>query len=284
MAPNYATRWKQAAPRPFSLKGKVRLLLRNRILSVSSIINKKQEENYLRCLYCHYVFDDQKEDFDRLILRIKNVGQFIDTTTCLQMLQGNKKIDQKYFHLSFDDGFKNHLTNAIPVLQKHKIPAIFFVPSSLIGANWDLTRKYCMETMHYREVIEMLSWNEIREMISLGFEIGSHTRTHARFSAISRNRLLMEDEILGSKKELEANIGRECKFISWPYGKLLDADNKSLEMVKAAGYNACFGAYRGSIHPMETDIFRIPRHEFEVQWPTSHIMYFVRGNMELRAH
>ena len=198
------------------------------------------------------------------------------------MLQGERKIDKRYYHLSFDDGFRNNFTNALPILKKHEVPAIFFVPSSLIDASIDKTKKYCLETTKYNSVIEMLKWSDLREMLSLGYEIGSHTKTHARFSAISHNKQLMEDEILGSKKQLEDNLDYECKYISWPYGTLTDADDKSLETAKIAGYTACFGAYRGTIMLNKTDIFSIPRHHFEAQWPISHVMYFARGNMEIK--
>lgn len=279
---DYATHWRQAAPLPSGIIGESRAFLRNGILSISSALNKTSEVNFLRCLYCHYVFDDQKEDFERLILRLKKSGKFIDTDTCIEMLQGKRKIDQRYYHLSFDDGFRNNFTNALPILKKHEVPAIFFVPSSLIDASIDKTKKYCLETTKYNSVIEMLKWIDLREMLSLGYEIGSHTKTHARFSAISHNKQLMEDEILGSKKQLEETLDYECKYISWPYGTLTDADDKSLEMAKNAGYTACFGAYRGTIMPNKTDIFSIPRHHFEVQWPISHVMYFARGNMEIK--
>jgi len=284
MKNNYATHWRQATPRSSRLIGKWRSRFRYAALSVSAALDKNQEESYLRCIYCHYVFDDQKEDFDIIIKKLKNTGHFVDTATCVQMVQGSRKIDGRYFHLSFDDGFRNNFINAVPILKKNGIPAIFFVPSSLIDADWNEARNYCMETTHYRAVIEMLRWSDLDEMVSMGFEIGSHTRTHARFSAISNNSELMENEILGSRTELEANIrGLECKYISWPYGKITDADMESLEMVNRAGYQACFGAYRGSVKPGKTDIMKIPRHQFEVQWPVSHIMYFVRGNMEVKV-
>lgn len=280
---NYATYWRQAAPLPSGLIGKMRVLLKDAVLSVSSIVNRKSDTNYLRCLFCHYVFDDQRENFDHLITELKKVGTFVDTETCIQMLQGKKKINQRYYHLSFDDGFRNNFTNALHILKKHEVPAIFFVPSSLIEANWADTQHYCLKTTGYKSVIEMLKWSDLREIISLGCEIGSHTKTHARFSTISNSKLLIENEIFGSKKELEANLNYECKYISWPYGRLTDADDKSLKMAKSAGYIACFGAYRGAVVPGLTDIFSIPRHHFEVQWRISHIKYFSRGNMESKA-
>jgi len=247
-------------------------------------VNRKSENNFLRCLFCHYVFDDQKDDFELLIMKLKRSGQFIDTDTVIQMLQGKREIDQRYYHLSFDDGFRNNFTNALPILRKHNVPAIFFIPSALIEASWQKTKKYCLETTRYNSVIEMLKWSDLHEIVSLGYEIGSHTKNHARFSALSNNNMLMKDEILGSKKEIEANLKSECKYISWPYGKLTDVDDNSLKVVRSAGYEACFGGHRGTVLPKKTDIFSIPRHHFEVQWPISHVMYFARGNMEVKAY
>lgn len=279
---NYATHWRQAVPTPSRITEKSRVLFRNLFISAASFLNRSSEDTYLRCLYCHYVFDDQREVFERLIAELKKVGDFVDTDTCIQMLQKKKNIDKKYYHLSFDDGFRNNFINALPILRKHKVPAIFFVPSSRISANLEDTKNYCLNTTRYRAVIEMLKWNDIREMISDGYEVGSHTKTHARFSTISRNRHLLEDEILGSKQEIEANLDYECKYISWPFGRLTDADDESLKVVRDAGYTACFGAYRGTIRNESTDIFSIPRHHFEVNWPISYTKYFARGNMEVK--
>lgn len=284
MIPNeYATLWRQAKPVSSGIIRKSKNLFRHAALSVASAVNGKSEERFLRGVYCHGVFDDQKQNFEELILKLKSIGQFIDTDTCLEMLQGRRPIDRRFFHLSFDDGFRNNFTNALPILMKHKVPAIFFAPSSLIEANWNQTRTFCTETTHYSGVIEMLRWEDVKQMLSCGYEIGSHTRNHVRFSKISHDAALLEDEILGSKKELEARLNYECKYISWPYGRLTDADAESLKAVKNAGYTACFGAYRGTMQTGKTDIFSIPRHHFEADWPISHVLYFASGNMEVRA-
>jgi len=280
---NYATHWRQAAQLPSGIGENIRAFLRSVFLTFSSFVNRGEENAYLRCLYCHYVFDDQIDDFERLIIELKKTGEFVDTDTCIQMLKGEKNIERRYYHLSFDDGFRNNFTNAFPILKKYDIPAIFFVPSSLIEADWEDIQNYCLNTTLYNEVIEMMSWKDLSELISEGYEVGSHTKTHARFSDISKDVTLMEDEILGSKKELESNLDYECKYISWPFGRLTDADSESLRMVKSAGYKACFGAYRGTVQTSFTDIFSIPRHHFEVQWPISHIKYFARGNMEVKG-
>jgi hypothetical protein len=54
----------------------------------------------------------------------------------------------------------------------------------------------------------------------------------------------LEDEILGSKHGIERHLGIRCRHISWPYGKLSDADETSLRYVREAGYETCFGSSR----------------------------------------
>jgi len=260
--------------------GHVREAIRYWTLNLLARRNGSGGERFLRPLYCHYVFDDQVEDFDRLIVGLKETGSFVDTDTCFDMVKGVKPIDGRYFHLSFDDGFRNVFMNALPVLNRHKVPAIFFVPSGLVGADWERTRRFCRETTRYSGVIEMVRWEELDQWLASGLEIGSHTKSHARFSAMSSDRRRMEDEIRGSKIEIEDRLRIECKYISWPYGGRADADGASLEMTRESGYRGCFGAYRGSVVPHETKLFSVPRHHFQVEWPLAHVKYFAAGHME----
>ncbi len=276
----YATRWREAAQLPVGVLPRVRRGARDLAISLQAMLAADRDDRFLRCLFCHYVFDDQREAFERILVALKALGSFVDTDTCVAMLNGERPITGRHFHLSFDDGFRNNCTNAAPLLRAHAIPAIFFVPSAVIGADAAGTAAYCSR-IQYPATIELMGWEEVRSLADQGFAIGSHTRTHARFSDVSADPAKLEEEIAGSKRDLEARLGIECKYISWPYGKRTDADAPSLAMAKSAGYRACFGAYRGSIRPGVTDRFSIPRHHFEAEWPLSHIRYFARGNREV---
>jgi peptidoglycan/xylan/chitin deacetylase (PgdA/CDA1 family) len=276
----YIVNWKKAAPAPIG--SKARILMRSVTLTTLATIAKLDQRNFLRAIYCHYVFDDQKDRFEEIITELKKIGTFVDTSTCLEMLMGEREIDGRYLHLSFDDGFRNIFTNAVPILKRHNIPAIFFVPTCLIGANWERTEEYCFRIL-MTGVTEMVHWDELKEMSALGFEIGSHTRTHARFSTISKDPAKMEGEIIGSKLDLEERLEKECKYISWPYGERRDADALSLRATKRAGYHACFSSIRGVIDPRSANRYSIPRHHFEVQSPLSHIKGFARGIWESKS-
>lgn len=244
-------------------------------MSVGGILSRYSDAPALQGIYCHYVFDDQVERFRRILEQLLTVGEFVDSDTCLSMLRGEREIDARYFHLSFDDGFRNVFTNAAPILRDLDVPAIAFVPSSLVEAPDHEVSEYCLEVTGYRSAIEILSWDEVRSLPDFGVEIGSHTRTHARLSEISGNRDRLWDEVSGSKDEIEKNTGRPCKYISWPYGEAGDVDDRAIELIRAAGYDACFSAVRGSIEPGVSNEMKVPRHHFEVQWPWSHIKFFL---------
>ena len=83
----------------------------------------------------------------------------------INILEGKRKIIGKNFHLSFDDGFKNNFLNAVPILIKHQVPAIFFVPTSIIDADYDTIKNYCVNTTKYKNAIEMLTWEDLKKML-----------------------------------------------------------------------------------------------------------------------
>ena len=276
----YIRNWRQAVEQPEGFKGQARLFLRNRTLDVLSVADvSAPKQVFLRCLFCHYVFDDQLEQFENLLVRLKKNAQFIDTETALKIVRGEKLLDRAYLHLSFDDGLKNNFSNALPILIKHQIPAIFFVPSALMGANWETAKQYCLQATRYNGVIEPASWADLQMAISSGYEIGSHSKRHARLAAVSGSPQQLMDEVSGSKQQIEDKLGAECKYIAWPYGTAADIDAAGFEAIRMAGYQAAFANLRGSVKPGVTELFNIPH--FEPQWPWRHVEYFVaKGKME----
>lgn len=275
----YATSFRQAVRPTHGLQW-FRQIARSCALSMRGIVSCPSDSPCLRILYCHYVFDDQWRAFDAIVRYLSSIGDLVGVGRVLDVLAGKTSLGRNAFHISFDDGFKNVFTNALPILQEHGASATVFVPTTIISAPTEIVEKYCRVTTSYPSVIEMASWDDLEKASANGFVIGSHTRTHARFSALSESQVALENEIYGSKADIERYLGKSCDYISWPYGRATDADVKSLRVVELAGYHACFGAFRGRVIPRATNRFLIPRHHFEVEWPLSHIKCFVNGAME----
>ena len=277
---SYATDWKDL--RAASARIGVRGALRHGMLSALSLTTKPQRGHSLRLVFLHNVFNDQVTEFEAKIKYLASIGTFLSSADVLAILRSEKPLDNRFFHLSFDDGFRNIITNALPVLREHGVPATFFVPTKLISAGFERASNYCLNVTHYPRVIELATWDDLAKAQEHGLEIASHTRTHARFTEISGSNTQLKDEIFGSKEDLEEHLGRPCSYISWPYGSAGDADASSINVVKRAGYEACFGAYRGRVEPGKTDPYSIPRHHFEAHWPLTHFKYFVHGARETR--
>ena len=276
----YAVSWRAAAEQPEGIGGRLRSAVRRLTLDALSLLPNRPAQQFLRCLTCHYVFDDQKEQFAQLINALSQTGTFVDTQSCVEMFRGLRPIDGPYFHLSFDDGLRNVVKNAFPVLSRKRIPAAFFIPTSLIDGDPDAVRHYCLQTTKYRAVIEMASWDDLRHADPELFEIGSHTQNHVRASQVSAEPELLKRELIQSKAEIERQLGRPCRYLAWPYGQSSDVNQLATQLAAAAGYDAAFGVERGSIVPGHSAPFCLPRHHFEVQWPRAHVLYFARGNME----
>ena len=118
--------------------------------------------------------------------------------------------------VTLDDGYKDNLYIAAPILLKFKIPFTIFVTSAFItGRSQDyLTR------------------NELRELSELpGVTIGSHGATHVPLAKCDGATL--QKELYGSRAYLEDLIGREVKVISYPHGSV---DRRCRDTASRAGY------------------------------------------------
>ena len=84
--------------------------------------------------------------------------------------------------VTFDDAYRSVYDNARPVLESLGVPATVFVPTALVGSErpmaWPGTDRWLGSP--YEDELIPMSWNELGELTELGWELGSHTRTHPR--------------------------------------------------------------------------------------------------------
>jgi peptidoglycan/xylan/chitin deacetylase (PgdA/CDA1 family) len=147
--------------------------------------------------------------------------------------------------LTFDDGYENVLSRALPVLRSHGFTAtVFVVTAKIAGVNdWD------GETPGDA----LLSADGVRALHAAGIEIGSHGATHGVLTGLSDADLAAE--VAGSKASLEAVTGAPVVSFCYPYGA---CDDRVVRAVRAAGYRAAT-VIRGGISPDLSDPFRLRR-------------------------
>ena len=112
-------------------------------------------------IYCHYVFDDQVAAFRQLMEFLAKRGRFVDAGEVLAVALGQRELEGACFHISFDDGHRNVVDNALPVMRDFGAAGTFFIPTALISANYAETEKFCRETLHLPRAIEMATWDDL---------------------------------------------------------------------------------------------------------------------------
>lgn len=80
---------------------------------------------------------------------------------------------------------------------------------------------------------ETISWNDLRQVASKGFEIGSHSVTHANLTTLSTHDV--RHELTASKRTIEEQLNSPCVHFCYPYGLHNEAVRR---LVAETGYAA----------------------------------------------
>src|SRR5438309_164771 len=80
-----------------------------------SMAQPPEEREWIQVAFYHWVLDDQREVFRRQLESLRKYGDFISLDDAVELLRSGNRIGGRYFAITFDDGFKNCLANAVPV-------------------------------------------------------------------------------------------------------------------------------------------------------------------------
>ncbi|MGE0682815.1 MAG: polysaccharide deacetylase family protein [Candidatus Binatia bacterium] len=100
--------------------------------------------------------------------------------------------------LTFDDGWVSDWQIATPILKRLGWKAEFFVTVGWVGKPG------------------FLAWDDLRQALSAGMEIQSHSMTHPDLTQLSREEI--RTELLTSKETLEERLGKSIAFFALPGG------------------------------------------------------------------
>jgi peptidoglycan/xylan/chitin deacetylase (PgdA/CDA1 family) len=159
----------------------------------------------------------------------------------------------KLLHVTFDDAFTS-VQAAIPVLERLGVPATVFACTGYADDPRPLGVPELADELHaHAEELRTMSWGELRELDGRdGVAIESHTVSHPHLPALSDAEL--DEELTASKRRLEEELGRACRFLAYPFG---DRDDRVREVARAAGYEAAFGLPGDATGRDPFDVFRV---------------------------
>jgi peptidoglycan/xylan/chitin deacetylase (PgdA/CDA1 family) len=207
-------------------------------------------------------------ELDRVIRWVK---RRFDLLTPNQFLES----DRPGVLLTFDDGMANNYTHALPILEQHDAPAVFFVSTQHVldprdwlpytrrkaHAQWDNLQDVPEEWA--RELFDGMAREQVAACARHPLiTVGSHTITHPFLTRCDAARL--ERELVGSRRQLEAITGQAVDLLAYPTG---DYDRRVAEAVRTAGYRAAFALIPKGVG---MPLYEIPR--IGIEWADAYYL------------
>src|SRR6266516_4205747 len=158
----------------------------------------------------------------------------------------------------FDDGYRDNLENAAPVLHKHGYPAVQFVPLAYVGDRQPLPHEEHLAS--HGVINRTVDWEELGELEALGVRIESHGISHRPLADLELDESAREIAI--SKLRLEDRLGRPVRAFSYVKGSEAHYKQVHLSLVRQAGYDVAFTAVSGANTP-SSDPLQLRRYSVE---------------------
>jgi len=182
---------------------------------------------------------------------IKRHYRVIALREYLEARQNRQQVPWHAVILTFDDGHRNFLTVAAPVLKELGLPATVFLVTDHVDARDQSNHRPRWTPLDDRI---SLSWPEARTLQSAQeIEFGSHTCSHPELSQLSAN---ADRELHESFSAIRGNLHDAFPpSLAYPYG---DYSESIAGMARSAGYSCALTTDAGS-NSIHMDSFQLRR-------------------------
>lgn len=215
--------------------------------------------------------------------KIRYLKRRTNVVSLRDFLEGRLSADRINVVITFDDGYKSWMQEAVPLLQELELPAAFFVSSGFVGLSkseedgYARSRLFAVSDADYRTT-GGLSTEDVRQIADGGFTIGGHTVNHCRLSGCGDPSRLRR-EITEDKAKLEDMTGRPVEYFAYPSGEHRHPEVNLSEVLQGAGYKGAVTTVPG-FNSAETDRYLLHRDLTDAPMPGAVFRARVLGNYD----
>lgn len=159
--------------------------------------------------------------------------------------------------ITFDDGYEDNHSYALPILSRHGVAATFFITAGLVNRDPTVLRRLQWLWGCGPDDIVPLHWEQVRELHASGMDIGSHTYSHpnlARLSAVET-----EHELRRSTDVISDQLGIAVDLFAYPFGKpAVHFTATTTDVVRAHGHSIAAAVTFRGVRDSDS-VFSIPR-------------------------
>lgn len=127
--------------------------------------------------------------------------------------------------LTFDDGYADFYTSAVPEMRRYGFTATDYVVPNLVGRS------------------SFMNWSQVVAADRLGFTIGAHTMDHVALARYPRTSALWE--MSESKRQLQEVLGHPVVEFAYPYGSF---NGYLAGRARAMGFESAASTLPGAWH------------------------------------
>lgn len=220
------------------------------LLSYESNVSNELEIENILAVGLH---DVSGELHDSITTPIAVFEQFVDfihdggygLCSMGEYLAKSKNERKRFIVCTFDDGYKNLVSVAMPILAKYGYTATVFVCTDLIGKDNTWNNKDATLRLH-------LNFDDITKLKEKGWEIASHGVTHRNLLKLSDTEV---DHELSESKRLLSSIAGVVITYAYPYG----AYNEYIKSCVEKYYKYAFSVSQGGTS-LAVDQFQLRRY------------------------
>jgi len=197
--------------------------------------------------------------FDEQMAQLEELGYTaVDLDAVLAHYGSGAPLPEGAVLITFDDGYRDNLENAVPVLQRYGYPAVLFCPIGYLGGRRPLPHDEHLASQGI--VNRTLDWSELAELETAGVRVESHGIGHRPLADLEVDEAARE--ITLSKLRLEEALGRPVRAFAYVKGSEAHYRLVHLSLLKQAGYDLAFTSISGS-NGLKTDPLQLHRYNVE---------------------
>ena len=226
------------------------------LLLISSLTQAQPEQstvpvnNHASILVYHHVSEAtppatsvSPTTFESHLAYLKQHHTVLPLDTIVNAIKSRSPLPDKAVAITFDDGYRNILENAHPLLKSYGMPYTIFVNTQTVGSRKNL-----------------LTWDELNEMRKDNVLIANHYTTHQHMLFKAENQSEEQwyeqhrSNIILAEQQLIAHLGTSPKLIAYPYGEF----NQTLESLVLELDIVGFGQHSGAVSSL-SNMAALPR-------------------------
>lgn len=156
-----------------------------------------------------------------------------------EIKSGKRQPRRREIVITFDDGNYTFETNAYPILRGYEFPVALFVVSESVKRGFHGS----------------MNAQTLKTMLQTGWiTVAGHSKTHPSLPSMADEQI--EEELLGSKEDLEEMLGTPIRYVSYPNG---DLDERVMARAEKAGYRLGFTTSYKKLKGLEEGPYSITR-------------------------